>query len=236
MLIVLLNSSCTHEPEEIAFVQTPENNDDDPANGDDPQNNEEGNCDPDTVYFVNHIQPLLNSSCGTSGCHDAVSQQDGVRLTDYSSVVQTGKIKAYDPADSELYEVITETEPDDRMPPNPYNALTADQIEMIRKWIAQGALNNQCTELCDTVNITFSGTVQPVIEANCKGCHSGANPSGGVFLETYNDIKTNAQNGKLMGTINHEAGYSPMPQNGEQLSHCNQRAIEKWIEDGMPDN
>lgn len=228
---IFIMQSCTHEPEEITV------NDDDPGNGEDPPpGGEEGNCHPDTVYFVNDILPLINSSCGTTGCHDAQTQQDGVRLTDYQSIIQTGDVVAFNPGESEIYEVLLEDDPEKRMPPPPNDPLNNDQIELIRKWIEQGAINNECTEQCDTTNVKYATHVFPVIEETCLGCHSGANPSGGVFLENYEDIKTYAQNGKLTGTINHDAGFSPMPQNGEQLSFCKRLAIEKWIEDGMPDN
>jgi hypothetical protein len=30
-------------------------------------------CDPDTAYFVNTIQPLLNSMCAVPECHDAIT-------------------------------------------------------------------------------------------------------------------------------------------------------------------
>jgi hypothetical protein len=91
-------NACQHDPEDII----------DP--GPDPNDTTDNDtpvgitCDPDTVYFVNTILPLLQSSCGVTGCHDAASAQDGVVLTDYASIIATGKIKPGDPSDSELYE------------------------------------------------------------------------------------------------------------------------------------
>jgi mono/diheme cytochrome c family protein len=194
-------------------------------------------CDPDTVYFENTILPLLQSSCGIAGCHDPSSAQDDVILTDYASIIETGDVDPFDPDGSDLYEVLVEDDPDKIMPPPPRNPLTNDQIQSVYSWIIQGALNNYCDELeCDTVNVTFSATVWPVIQNRCFGCHSGATPSGGVSLEDHADMVAAANSDRLMGAIRHEPGYSPMPQNGAKLSDCNITQIQKWINNGMPNN
>ncbi|MBN2172620.1 MAG: cytochrome c [Bacteroidales bacterium] len=199
-------------------------------------------CDPDTIYFQNDVLPLLQSSCGIAGCHDQQSAQDGVVLTSYLSVMQTAGVVPFDPQESEIYEVITENDPDDRMPPPPAAPLNSDQIQIIYKWIAQGALNNYCDqEDCDSVNVIFSETVFPIIQNKCYGCHSGSNPSGGISLTNYNQVKAQASipvgsPGSLLGAITWANGNTPMPQNGNQLSECNIAQIRNWIDDGMPDN
>ncbi len=194
-------------------------------------------CDPDTVYFQNEILPLLISSCGVTGCHDPGSAQDGVVLTDYAYVMQTADVRPGDPGGSDLYEVITETDPDKRMPPPPKQPLNAGQIAKIEKWILQGAQNNVCEATdCDTINVTFSGQIFPVIQNSCLGCHSGSNPSGGLLLTNHSQIASVATSGRLMGSIKHENGFSPMPQNGAQLNECKISQFEKWIADGTPNN
>jgi hypothetical protein len=194
-------------------------------------------CDPDTVYFENHILPLLQSSCAIAGCHDQNSAADGVILTDYNNIINTGDVEPLDPEDSDLYEVLVDDDPDDRMPPPPRNPLTSGQIQLVYTWIAQGALNNYCDEIdCDTLNVTFSATVWPIIQNRCFGCHSGASPSGGISLQNHSDLVAVANSGQLMGTIRHEPGYAAMPQNGQKLSDCNITQIQLWINDGMPDN
>ncbi len=193
-------------------------------------------CDPDTVYFEQDLLPILQSSCALADCHDDVTQQDGVRLTDYASVMATADVDPYDPEGSDLYEVLLENDPDKRMPPPPNNPLTQEQIDMVYKWIAQGAQDLHCDEDCDTLNVSFGGTIWPMVQNSCFGCHSGANPEGGIPLENHNDLVAVAQTGQLMGTLNWEAGYANMPRNGMQWSDCDRRAVEIWIEDGMPNN
>lgn len=190
-------------------------------------------CDPDTVYFRNTILPLLVSSCGTSNCHDQESHRDGIILTDYRSIINTGKIKPGNPGDSELYESLTDDE-DDLMPPPPMPALSEDQISAVKKWIRQGALDNECQEDCETVDVTFSGNIWPVMETYCTGCHSNSNPSGGVVIENYTDVVTLAEKGTLMGTITYESGYHPMPPNA-QLDPCRITQLEQWIDLNYPE-
>jgi mono/diheme cytochrome c family protein len=201
-----------------------------------------GNCDPDTVYFQNDVLPLLMSSCGIAGCHDEQSAQEDIILTSYFHVMQSDVVKPFDPDDSEMYEKITEDDPDKRMPPPPALPLNADQQDLIYKWIAQGALNNQCDEGdCDTLNVTFSGTIFPIIQNNCYGCHSGPAPQSGLNLENYVAISAAAaippgNPGSLLGTVTWAQGNVPMPDKGPQLPACDILHIQKWIADGMPDN
>ena len=68
-------------------------------------------CSLDTVYFVNDVLPIFIANCAYSGCHDEASQQDGVILTDYDNIINTADVRAGDPDGSDLYEAITETDP-----------------------------------------------------------------------------------------------------------------------------
>jgi len=191
------------------------------------------NCDPDTVYFRNTILPLVVSSCGTTGCHDQASHRDGIILTDYASIISTGKIKPGDPADSEFFESLTDKD-DDLMPPPPNAPFNSEQIQLIKDWILQGAKDNECNDGCDTTNVTFSATIWPMMQKYCTGCHSTSSPGGGIVIAGYGDLVTLSGNGSLMGTIRYEQGYSKMPTN-QQLSECNINLLQKWIDDGFPE-
>jgi hypothetical protein len=223
-LITFTLFSCTKY--EIPGKQAPEK---DPEN--DPVMN--STCDPDTIYFQNTILPLVVSSCGTTGCHDQASQRHGIILTDYASMIRTGKITPGDPNNSEFLESIAGGE-DDLMPPPPLDPLSSAQIQMIRQWIAQGAQNNSCFDGCDTSISTFSGQIWPMMEAYCTGCHSVSAPGGGVVIADYTDLVSLAENGSLMGAARYESGYVNMPPN-QQLSECNISLLQKWIDDGFPD-
>ncbi|WP_187262973.1 hypothetical protein [Pontibacter beigongshangensis] len=89
---------------------------------------------------------------------------------------------------------------------------------------------------CDTTAVTYSATVRPILAANCYSCHSSADPSGGVVLDTHAGVSQPAGSGKLLGVISHAPGFVPMPQSGGKLSDCNITKIRQWIEAGAPDN
>ena len=89
---------------------------------------------------------------------------------------------------------------------------------------------------CDTTNVTYSKIITPVLQLYCVGCHSGAAPSGGVTLATYNDVLIQVNNGKLMGSIQWLPGYFAMPKNGNKLSNCQIAEFRIWVQAGAPNN
>ena len=191
-------------------------------------------CDSDTVYFVNDIQPLLNSTCATTGCHDDQTAEDDIRLTSYINIIQSGEVKPFRPEDSEIYEVLFE-EGDDLMPPPPQSPLSASQKEMIRTWIMQGAKNNECREECETDNVSFNNDVAVIIANNCASCHSGSDPNGGIYLTNYTEISAIASSGNLLNVLTASNGAPQMPPGGT-LDNCSIDQITKWIEDGTPNH
>lgn len=195
---------------------------------------ESDNCSSDTVYFVNDILPLISSNCAYSGCHDAGTAQDGVILDSYLNIINTADVRAGRPSNSDLYEVLLESG-EDRMPPPPNDALTAEEIAMIRKWIEQGAKNNKCNE-CDTTVVTYSSTITAVLDKNCTSCHNYSTQNGGVNLDNYSSVKTLVDNDLLMGVIRHESGYKKMPPSGVKIPDCGIDQLEKWINEGAQNN
>ncbi|HZG01024.1 MAG TPA: c-type cytochrome domain-containing protein [Chitinophagales bacterium] len=198
-------------------------------------------CHPDTVYFANQILPLLNTYCAMPGlgCHDApTDDNDEIVFNNYSNVMSLGEVTPFDPGDSELYEVITDSDPDKRMPPPPHPPLSAQNIQLIYTWIMQGAQNNSCNPGaggCDTTNITYALDIQPIMASKCQGCHNASVASDGINLSTLQGVK-NAQldNGRLKGAANHTPGYTPMPFNQPKLPSCDVQRINAWINAGMP--
>ena len=90
---------------------------------------------------------------------------------------------------------------------------------------------------CDTANVTFSGTIAPMLSDNCYSCHSNANaPANGnnVALQDYSDVV--ARNAAISGSIKHTGSYVPMPKNGGKLKECPINQFDIWVKNGMPDN
>lgn len=219
-IFATLATGCRHEPEVVLAPDTPSFS---------------GVCDPDTVYFQHDILPLITSRCASPDCHDADNPEEGVRLTDYANIMNHGEIIPGQPWEGELIEQILESDPDKVMPPPPLSPLTAAEIDLIQTWISQGARNNSCAD-CDTVNVTFSGSVSGLIANYCEGCHSGANPEGNRALVTYEDIRNSAIDGSLLSSLLGTDGFTLMPYQSSPLLECQIDMIEIWINDGAPNN
>ncbi len=191
--------------------------------------------DPGTndICFERDVLPIFQSNCAMSGCHDAATRADGVQLTDYSSIMNTGDVKPGKPMDSDVYEEIVEG----KMPPYGYSKLTQTQIDLLNKWISEGAKNGvDCPSTCDSNTFTYSGAVSKIMTQRCVGCHSGSNPSGGIDLSSHAAVKAQAARGALMGSILGKAPWKFMPQGGAALSSCEVAQIRKWIDAGSPND
>jgi hypothetical protein len=93
------------------------------------------------VDFSRDIKPILNPNCIL--CHGGVRQKNGVSFIFREAALGIGKsgrptIVAGNADGSELMARVTSTDPDARMP---YHAppLPPDQIELLRRWIKEGA-------------------------------------------------------------------------------------------------
>ena len=88
------------------------------------------------------MQPLFNQTCALTGCHGDGQQQSALRLTSYDNLMFGGQLVVVreEPAQSVLVMRI-EGRVGERMPLN-RRALNQNQINGIRAWISEGALNN----------------------------------------------------------------------------------------------
>lgn len=184
----------------------------------------------DTVCFNTEVLPLYSSYCGSSGCHDITSHKEGVILTDYSRIMLG--IRAKQPNNSNYYTIIGHG-----MPPRNSPQMTTANIETIKKWIEQGALNTQCTNVCDTTVFTYAGAVQTILANNCGGCHGSKPGTANVYLGDYASAKSYITSNStiFLNAINYKATTASknMPQSGKMVA-CKITQIEKWIKNGYP--
>lgn len=89
---------------------------------------------------------------------------------------------------------------------------------------------------CDTANVSYAEDIVPILTANCYVCHSQAINTANITLEGYQNLLEYVNNGRLLGAIKHEVGFSPMPKNAPKLVECNIEKIETWINAGAPNN
>lgn len=185
-----------------------------------------------TVCFSRDVLPILISNCAMSGCHNEASHEDGVVLTTYAYVMRN--VTPGSPGKSELYEVITETDQKDIMPPPP-GKLTTQQINTIARWIREGATNRDCSNdtPCNTTDVSYTTTIAPLISTWCIGCHGTIDPSAGIDLTNRSVVEAQARSGALLGTVTHTTGFAKMPPSGPKLDDCSIAQIKAWVAGGL---
>jgi hypothetical protein len=122
ILIVIIFTSCddTLNGDQIDSIVIPERN----------------------VSYFDYIQPVFNYKCNYSGCHDHLSAAGGLVLESWTQTTgDPSMVFPYQPDNSRLVWAI-EGQTGLLMPPYGYYALTQNQIDGIKTWIAEGAQNN----------------------------------------------------------------------------------------------
>ena len=96
------------------------------------------------------------------------------------------------------------------------------------------SLDNSCN---DTIDVTYSSKIVPILNSYCISCHSGSNPSGNINLTSYASVKAQVDNNnKLLSSIKQDGKASAMPKGGGKLDDCMIATFTKWINAGAPNN
>ncbi len=87
---------------------------------------------------------------------------------------------------------------------------------------------------CNTTNVTWSGTIQPLVTSRCAspGCHvpGGQSPD----LSTYTAFKAQVDLGRVQARAI-QGNPSFMPASGK-LPNCNIQQLQAWIDAGALNN
>ena len=86
---------------------------------------------------------------------------------------------------------------------------------------------------CDTTNVTWSATVQPIVQGNCAipGCHVAGGTGTGDFT-SYQGVKDKVDNGTFRQEVVVDGTMPP----DFALSACEIQQLEVWIQAGAPQN
>ncbi|MEZ6128852.1 MAG: PSD1 and planctomycete cytochrome C domain-containing protein [Planctomycetaceae bacterium] len=123
----------------------------------------------DRVNYLTQIKPLLETKC--YACHGALKQEGGLRLETLSLMSEGGDsgaaLVAKDAAGSLLLERVTADE-DSRMPPSEEGAaLKPDEIDLLRRWIEQGAVApDEPIPVSPTAHWAFQRIERPAVETD----------------------------------------------------------------------
>ena len=221
-LLLMLMEQCKHEPAEtprqnVTTIDSTHNNQNDttkkPPAG-----------TGDSACFNTQILPLVLSTCALGGCHDAHSASKGYVFTNYAN---TKKYAA----------VINSVTVRATMPRN-LPRWTPVQTALFQKWIAEGARDVECsTTICDTSNVTYTTQIQPIVQNYCLGCHTASTANstgGGIILDNYTALKSNAQTGHLLCAIQWTGTCYHMPNGSAQLGNCEIRKFVIWTGNNCP--
>ena len=92
------------------------------------------------VDFNRDIRPIVSNTCFLCHGPDESSRKAKLRLDVREDAIAHGAIVPGKPEESEAYKRVASKDPDDIMPPvELHKALTPQQIETFRQWIAEGA-------------------------------------------------------------------------------------------------
>ena len=121
---------------------------------------------PDGVSYYKHIRPILQRSC--QGCHQPAEPNGGLVVTSYEAFQEGGmggtSFIPGNPEESMIMEYISGEDP---LMPQEGDPLTAEEVDLFSRWIAESALDDTPTSLDDTINPNQPPvyTVPPVISA-----------------------------------------------------------------------
>jgi hypothetical protein len=99
---------------------------------------------------------------------------------------------------------------------------------------------SSATTTCDTFRIiSYATDITPFLSSTCGSgdinCHSAA-ASSMVPLDSYVGVQYFGQDGQLMNSLNWTGGASHMPKNQPKLSPCEIALVQKWVNEGEPNN
>lgn len=134
----------------------------------------------ETVDFVRDVQPLLKVRC--QRCHSATTRKGGLDLSTSAGLLrgsESGRVLVPGkPSESRLWEVLHEGE----MPPPGNQALTESQVELLERWIAQGATLGDTPPNRETS--LNQHDVFPILLLRCVTCHGRQKQEGGLDLRS----------------------------------------------------
>ena len=169
-------------------------------------------------------------------CHNANMAQAKLRLDSLEAIAKGGMsgsvIKPGDSQTSMLIKRVTATDPAMRMPPTGA-LLKAESITTLQSWIDAGAPGLPV----QTTKVDFDKDIEPILTANCNGCHSGASAKGQLQLDSgsiaMRVIKPGkAEDSRLIHRIEGAGNERRMPLNEQPLKAEEISKLKAWINEG----
>ncbi len=89
---------------------------------------------------------------------------------------------------------------------------------------------------CETDALTYNNAIADILNTSCatSSCHD-SNTTTTFSMANYTDALAAVGDGKIVGAINHESGFTQMPKDGTKLDDCTIDKLTSWINDGAPE-
>ena len=216
------------------------------------------------IDFTKHVLPILEDRCFS--CHQepyvkngrTIQPKAGLALNTYDLVMKGNLdntvVTPSDVEDSYLHEVLTLDEDDDMFMPPKGGPLTSEQIDIIKRWIEEGAKPKAGSSgvVDASGGISFHDHIFPILEERCLDCHGEPyvkngrtiHPKAGLALDSYAAVLEGNLDGAIINRGNHEEStlyvvitLDPddseiMPPKGDPLSKEEIELFKNWINEG----
>ena len=135
--------------------------------------------------FETHISPLFEAHC--LSCHGTSQPQGDLDLTTHESTLQGGKTGPALVPGSPLESLLLEKLHSGAMPLGG-DRLSDGQIDLVRRWIEEGAraaaVDTETASVASTEVAAGHETVTTILNVKCLLCHGRRNQEGGLDLQT----------------------------------------------------
>ncbi|EAS19604.1 hypothetical protein BBFL7_00150 [Flavobacteria bacterium BBFL7] len=120
------------------------------------------------------------------------------------------------------------------------NCMKYNLLYIIPAFMLISCTNDSTDDLTDnepiTELVTYNDNIAIIIQNQCIQCHNSTSQSGGLVLESYDDVRMSTETGSLIDRITRNVGDPLiMPQNG-QLPPTSINLIIQWQTDGYLEN
>src|SRR5438552_1629110 len=209
------------------------------------------------VNFDMDIAPIFRASC--NGCHGPAEPKAQLRLDSEAAVLQGGVsgsvIKPGNSQDSLLVKRLLGLTDAPRMPLSA-NALSKQQIDLIRAWIDQvssvrsnvsvspATIESQASHSPGGKGVDFASNIRPILAARCYQCHGPDVQQNGLRLDSLSAALRGSASRKVIIAGDGEKSIlvrrllglnlPRMPYGGPPLSSEQINLIRHWIDRGAP--
>ncbi len=97
------------------------------------------------IKFAQHVQPLLNDKCATSGCHNSTDRAAGLSLSSWNAMVKGsahGEVIIAHNAERSLLTTLFDGTSHRKTHPSISKTLTTPERNFLRRWLNEGAKNS----------------------------------------------------------------------------------------------